>query len=141
MWVAEMESEHFSWRAAGRTEPEACAALAAAWDRHMGIIHEQTGGLPVLTGEMAVADYGARTWEALAGVGLMDGSVMVEGVEADVIAIVVDVADRDDGVYLFASPADADTFADAVGRDRCTLNKSPVMGADLARSITAEEVA
>ena len=31
VWVAEMETEHYSWRAVGRTEEEAVLAIVNEW--------------------------------------------------------------------------------------------------------------
>ena len=35
-WVAEMETEHYTWRAVGRTEEEAVLAIENEWNHGVG---------------------------------------------------------------------------------------------------------
>lgn len=43
VWVAEMESESFSWIAVGKTPEEAAAALGRRWDKH---VLQMDGAIP-----------------------------------------------------------------------------------------------
>ncbi len=36
VWVAEMETEHYTWRAVGRTEEEAVFAIVNGWAHGVG---------------------------------------------------------------------------------------------------------
>lgn len=44
IWVAQMESSHFSWICTGLTKPQAIAGLRACWDKHIGAIPKAERG-------------------------------------------------------------------------------------------------
>lgn len=44
VWVAEMETESFSWIAVGETAKEAEKALAKRWDEHAEVMNRDYGG-------------------------------------------------------------------------------------------------
>lgn len=71
-YVAEMETDHYSWRATGSTEALARAALAEGWDAHLAAVALEDGGPgsaePDSTGEQALDYYGARVWQSRIGV-------------------------------------------------------------------------
>lgn len=74
VYLAEMESEHFQWRAVGRSEEEARAALVKVWDAHAEqIADDDRGFADIMAGVVAVEHYGVNVHRAPLGVGLRDG--------------------------------------------------------------------
>ena len=73
MWIAEMETEHFSWRAFGTTQTQAREALEAGWLAHLtqyGVGAEDD----VLSPEAALDYYEPAIYRVRPGVCLRDGS-------------------------------------------------------------------
>ena len=53
VWVAEMDSERFSWMAVGRTEEEAIQAVVKEWNHGIGCANREP-----MTEEELVDNYG-----------------------------------------------------------------------------------
>lgn len=74
MWIAELETRHYSWRAFGHSEAQARAAMERGWN-----IHRRRGGYraePFATFADDVVVY-----EAVAGVALQDGAEILTDAE------------------------------------------------------------
>lgn len=71
MWLAEMDSEHFTWRAVAPTRDEAMAAVARAWDGATDPEREAT-----FSGEVALHYFGAGATEIKIGAGYRDGRLI-----------------------------------------------------------------
>ncbi len=68
-YIAEMESEHFTWQALGRDEDDARRALAEVWERALvGADVDEP-----MTGAQALDAYGVNVWPMTVGVGYRDG--------------------------------------------------------------------
>jgi hypothetical protein len=63
MYVAEMETEHYSFIALGKTRAEAMRALAGGWDKHAA----QYGDAVAMSAERALDYYGANTFRLSVG--------------------------------------------------------------------------
>lgn len=72
MWLAEMETEHYSWQALGLTRDEALEALAAGWSAHREQLAED--GELLMLPAAALAHYEPHVVELRPGVCLRDGS-------------------------------------------------------------------
>lgn len=57
VWYAEMETEHYTWRAIGRTEEEAVLAIENEWAHGVGCEHRTP-----MTREELEEYYGIRRW-------------------------------------------------------------------------------
>lgn len=80
MYVAMMETDHYTWTAAGATADDARAALVAAWNRHIEQVPavDRLHGGPFMAGDEAVDAYGCRVMLLSVGEAYCDDSRLVE---------------------------------------------------------------
>ena len=58
VWFAEMQTEHYTWRAVGRTEEEAVLAIVNEWAHGVGYENRTP-----MTREELEEYYGINSWE------------------------------------------------------------------------------